>query len=122
MSENLKVNGWALNSEYFSEIMHLLRQSAETLLYRSIVESVVVYPSNADTRDTEAVLRLCTAYLKLFFPHVMSAKDINIAEFKAYCLRPAIQMRRIIRQQLQIIEPLEYGGKHIASYDAAVRQ
>ena len=25
MKENLKVNGWALNVEYFSEIIHLMR-------------------------------------------------------------------------------------------------
>jgi len=70
MSENLKINGWALNTEYFSEIMHLLRRPSETLIYRHVVERLVEYPSGADTRDTEAVLRLCTAYIKLLFPHV----------------------------------------------------
>ncbi len=58
MSENLKINGWALNTEYFSEIMHMLRQPSETLIYRHVVERLVEYPSGADTRDTEAVLRL----------------------------------------------------------------
>lgn len=116
MSENLKANGWALNTEYFSEIMHQLRQPAETLLYRHITESLVEYPANADTRDTEAVLRICTAYLKLLFPHVTSPGHITSSDFKCFCLRPAVQMRTTIRQQLQVIDPLEYGGKNVAAY------
>lgn len=116
MSENLKINGWALNTEYFSEIMHLLRQPAETLIYRHVVERLVQYPSAADTRDTEAILRLCTAYLKLLFPHVTKPDGIDKGEFKRYCLRPAVQMRTVIRQQLQMIDPLEYGGKNVAAY------
>lgn len=116
MSENLKINGWALNTEYFSEIMHLLRQPSETLIYRHVVERLVGYPSRADTRDTEAVFRLCTAYLKLLFPHVVDENGIDKGEFKRYCLRPAVQMRTVIRQQLQTIDPLEYGGKNVAAY------
>jgi ATP-dependent Lon protease len=116
MSENLKINGWALNTEYFSEIMHLLRQPSETLIYRHVVERLVSYPSAADTRDTEAVLRLCTAYLKLLFPHVTEPDGIDKGEFKRYCLRTAVQMRTVIRQQLQTIDPLEYGGKNVAAY------
>ena len=116
MSENLKVNGWALNTEYFSEIMHLLRQPSETLLYRHIAEKLVDYPPEADTRDTEAILRVCTAYLKLLFPHVTEPSRIDKGEFKQFCLRPAIQMRTIIRQQLQAIDPLEYGKKNVAAY------
>lgn len=116
MSENLKVNGWALNTEYFSEIMHLLRQPSETLIYRHAVERLVLYPAGADTRDTEAVLRLCTAYLKLLFPHVTEPDGIDKGEFQRYCLRPAVQMRTVIRRQLQTIDPLEYGGKNVAAY------
>jgi ATP-dependent Lon protease len=116
MSENMKISGWALNTEYFSEIMHLLRQPSETLIYRSTIENLVDYPTEADTRDTEAVLRLCTAYLKLLFPHVTEPGRIDGGEFKRYCLRPAVQMRGVIRQQLQAIDPLEYGKKNLAAY------
>jgi len=116
ISENLKINGWAVNTEYFSEIMHLLRQPSETLIYRHVVERLVQYPTGADTRDTEAILRLCTAYLKLLFPHVVEPGAIDPGEFMRYCLRPAVQMRTVIRQQLQAIDPLEYGGKNVAAY------
>ena len=116
MNESLKINTWALNTEYFSEIMHLMRQPSECILYRSIVEELVTHPEKADTRDTEAILRLCTAYLKLLFPHVLKPEDVNVEEFNRYCLAPAIQMRTIIRNQLQLIDPKEFGGKNVAVY------
>lgn len=90
MNEGLKISGWALNSEYFSSIMHLLR---DDISYRAIVDRMVEYPANADTRDTEAIKRIATAYLKLLFPHVRSMQDIKPSEFNAYCLTPARKMR-----------------------------
>lgn len=116
MNETLKINTWALNTEYFSEIMHLLRNQAECLMYRSVIEDLIEYPKGADTRDTEAILRICTAYIKLLFPHVTNPQKIDVAEFKQYCLRPAIQMRTIIRNQLQLLDPKEFGGKNVAAY------
>lgn len=76
MNEGLKISGWALNSEYFSSIMHLLR---DDISYRAIVDRMVEYPANADTRDTEAIKRIATAYLKLLFPHVRSMQDISVS-------------------------------------------
>ncbi|NMB98411.1 MAG: BREX system Lon protease-like protein BrxL [Clostridiaceae bacterium] len=109
MKENLKVNGWALNVEYFSEIMHLLRNE---LIYRAIIDEVLEVPKDADTRDTEAIKKLCTGFMKLLFPHVRSSKDINAEEFDHYCLQPAKTMRRIIKTQLGIIDS-EFRGKDI---------
>ncbi|MDR2171195.1 MAG: BREX system Lon protease-like protein BrxL [Planctomycetaceae bacterium] len=111
MNEELKIKNWALNSEYFTEIMHLLRDQSECICYRSVVEEIVEYPQSIDTRDKEAVLRLCTAYLKLFFPHWTKPEYVNGGEFQMYCLRHAFQMRQIIRRQLGILDPNEYAGK-----------
>ena len=116
MKESLKINDWALNTEYFSEIMHLLRSQSECLMYRSVVEELVDYPTDADTRDTEAILRVCTAYLKLLFPNATQPDKVNIADFHFYCLRPAVGMRQIIRKQLQLIDPDEFGSKNVAVY------
>ncbi|KJU85631.1 ATP-dependent Lon-type protease [Candidatus Magnetobacterium bavaricum] len=109
MKENLKVNDWALNVEYFSEILHILR---DELIYRAIVDEVLEVPKNADTRDTEAIKKICTAFMKLLLPHVRKSKDINPQEFIRYCLEPAKNMRRIIKTQLGIIDT-EYRGKDI---------
>ena len=97
MTDDLKVCGWALNSEYFATVLHALRDDPT---YRAIVDELVVLPKGADTRDTEAVKRICTAYMKLLFPNVRNATDISARDFKRYCLKPAMEMRQIIRMQM----------------------
>lgn len=109
MKESLKVNGWALNVEYFTEILHMLRTE---LIYRAIVDEILIVPKNADTRDTEAIKRICTAYLKLIFPNARTTEDLNKEEFIKYCLEPAKEMRRVIKTQLGIIDA-EFMGKDI---------
>lgn len=110
MNDDLKICGWALNSEYFSTIMHELRDDPS---YRAIVEARVLEPEKSDTRDTEAIKRICTAYLKLLFPHVQRPSDISSKDFNIYCLKPAIEMRAIIKIQLGILDPDEFGGKGV---------
>ena len=112
MNEGLKISGWALNSEYFCTIMHLLR---DDITYRSVVDRLLDYPSNADTRDTEAIKRIATAYLKLLFPHVRTPKDISAREFNTYCLIPAKKMRQTIVRQMGMID-LQYKGKNIPTF------
>ena len=105
MKPELKVSGWALNTEYFCSILHLLRAD---ISYRAIVDSLVQTSDGAYERHVEAVKRLTTAYLKLFFPNVRSARDVDPHEFERYCLRPAKKMRGIIQKQLEILDPDEY--------------
>lgn len=118
MNEGLKVNGWALNSEYFTTIMHLLREDTS---YRAIVDRIIEYPEDADTRHTEAIKRLSTAFLKLLFPHVRNVADVNEREFERYCLRPARIMRRIILKQLALIDR-EYAGKDLPKYIVNIKK
>jgi ATP-dependent Lon protease len=54
--------------------MHELRSD---MSYRAIVDELIIVPEASDTRDTEAVKRIATAYLKLLFPHVRNANDIT---------------------------------------------
>jgi ATP-dependent Lon protease len=112
MNDDLKISGWALNSEYFCSILHELRSDA---VYRAIVDALVVVPSAADTRDTEAVKRMTTAYLKLLFPNVRTPNDITANDFNRYCLRPASKMRSNIKIQLGILDE-EYKGKSIPKF------
>lgn len=109
MNDSLKITGWALNSEYFCSIMHELRND---MSYRAIVEKIVEVPERSDTRDTEAIKRLATAYLKLLFPHVRSEYDVDKQDFTDYCLVPAMRMRRIIKLQQGMIDT-EYKGKDV---------
>lgn len=102
MREDMKVRGYTLNVEYFTEVLHMLREKAE---FTSIVNELLDIPRTADTRDTNAIRRLATGYLKLLFPNVKSADDINREEFEKYCLNPAIEMRGIIKKQIHMIDP-----------------
>lgn len=71
--------------------------------------------ARADTRDTEAVKRIATAYLKLLFPNVRTAEDVNPKRFLRYCLRPARNMRQIIKRQMGILDT-EFKGKDVPTY------
>jgi ATP-dependent Lon protease len=113
MNDDLKVSGWALNSEYFCSMMHELRSDTS---YRAVVDELIEVPEAADTRDTEAVKRIATAYLKLLFPNVRSAEDISAREFKRYCLDRSRKMRDTIRYQLGILD-VEYRGKDIPAFN-----
>lgn len=109
MNDDLKLKGWALNSEYFCSILHELRSD---MSYRGIVDKVVIVPDRADTRDTEAIKRVATAFLKLLFPNVKSVADLDKHDFEDYCLIPAMNMRQIIKVQQGMID-IEYKGKDV---------
>ena len=109
MNNDMKVSGWALNSEYFCTIMHLLRDDAS---YRAIVDKITEEPPRADTRDTDAIKKIATALLKLLFPNVRSPKKVDLQDFQDYCLRPATQMRRIVKRQQGMLDT-EYHGKEV---------
>jgi ATP-dependent Lon protease len=112
MNDDLKISGWALNSEYFCSIMHELRND---MSYRAIVDELIEVPEAADTRDTEAVKRIATAYLKLLFPNVREPGDIAVREFKRYCLDRARKMRDTIKYQLGVLDS-EYRGKDMPAF------
>lgn len=106
MNDDMKANGWALNSEYYSTIMHELRDDP---VYRNVVEDMLILPEKADTRDTEAIRRICTAYMKLLFPHITDATEMSPFDFDCYCLQPAKEMRSIIRVQMGLVDSKEAG-------------
>ena len=103
--QNLVAQGWALNTEYFAEVLHTLRNE---LHYTTLVDSCLAVPQKAYKRDLDAISRLCTGFVKLLFPHAQTSADIPQEEFVKYCLEPAKEMRQIIRNQLHVIAPLEY--------------
>ncbi|GHV30507.1 hypothetical protein FACS1894167_11450 [Synergistales bacterium] len=105
LNRSLVANGWAINTEYFAEVLHKLRGE---LIYATIVDSCLEVPEKADQRDMTAVKRLCSAFVKLLFPHAASKDDIPKNEFIKYCLEPAMEMRGAIKKQLRIVDPGEF--------------
>lgn len=107
MKEELKINGYGLNVEYFSEILREMRTQPQ---FSNIVRNLLDIPPESDTRDTKAIIKIATAYLKLLFPNVRDVNDIDKEEFKRYCLDPAINMRGIIKYQISLID-MEFTDK-----------
>lgn len=100
--------GWTLNSEYFSGVLHHLRTETE---YESLFDHLVEYDHSCDLRDLKAVKKVTTAYTKLLFPQVKSLEDLteeDVSNFKVlyqdYCLSPAVYRRGIIRHQCHLID------------------
>ena len=106
INEDLIIKGQTLNVEYFSEILHSLRNES---FYSHIVGQLLEIPKGADTRDVKAVVRLATGYLKLLYPHITSVSDINRNDFNNFCLKPSLEKRKIIKRQLSLMDP-EFDG------------
>lgn len=101
--------GWTIDSEYFSSILHALRTEGD---YASIFDEITEHDDDADLRDLKAVRKVATAYAKLLFPHVRSVGRLtpeSLERYKEaydrYCLQPAIERRAIIRLQCHAIDP-----------------
>lgn len=105
MHQGLVADGWALNTEYFAEVLHLLR---DEVTYSAIVDDCLEIPDKPDMRDLTAIKRLCTAFVKLIFPHAKKKSDIDPNEFVKYCLNPALEMRQSVKNQLCVVDPREF--------------
>lgn len=97
----MALRDWTINVEFFSEVMHQLRTSAE---YATIASQLIGFTQTADMRHQKAVQRLATAYMKLLFPHISSLDQVDKDEFYTYCLKPAVHRRDIIRKQCSYID------------------
>ncbi|MFP4487222.1 MAG: BREX system Lon protease-like protein BrxL, partial [Campylobacterales bacterium] len=101
IKQNMIMQGNTLNVEYFSEILHLLRDDT---VFSTIVDELLDVPSNSDTRDVKAVKRITTGYLKLLFPHAENISDIDVNEFKTFCFDEACRKRGEIRKQINMLD------------------
>lgn len=101
ITEDLKLDGYSLNVEYFSEILSMQRHMSK---YAAIVTDLLDIPSNTGSRDKNAIVRMASAYMKILFPYVESIEDISVEDFETYCFNPAYEKRKIIRTQLSLMD------------------
>lgn len=101
LNNGMFFKGYSLNVEYLSEVFNSMRSDPT---YMTIANSLLIFPSNSDARDSKAIKRLCSGYLKLLFPNVKKVDDITPDDFYNYCFVPAFEKRAIIRQQLCIMD------------------
>lgn len=95
-------HGWTINVEYFSEILHAMRTNNT---YSLLFDQLVQFEEKSDVRDSKAIKRIATGYMKLLFPHWKTLEDVNKEEFELYCLNPAIRRRGIVKEQCHNIDP-----------------
>jgi len=79
--------------DLFAEILHSLRKD---LKYVDYVNVKMHLSGCDDLRDKKAITRTATAYLKLLFPNLEASNE----EFIKYCVKPAIELRQKIRDEL----------------------
>jgi len=79
--------------DFFSEVLHNLRSEPQFADYVNLNMHLL---NCNDLRDRKAIVRLATAYLKIIFP------DLNVTseEFVKYCVRPAVDLRQRVRDEL----------------------
>ncbi|WP_455540674.1 BREX system Lon protease-like protein BrxL [Prevotella fusca] len=102
INKGMIYNGWTINIEYFSEILHSMRIEN---VYNQLFDDLVEFEHNADMRDFKAVKKITVGYMKLLFPHWTKVEDVDKQQFNDYCLEPAIHRRGIIKQQCHYIDP-----------------
>jgi len=100
-TEDRKFEGWGLSANYLTGMFHELR---DEFYYRAIVDDLLIVEGNCDTRNFEAIKKSCTAYLKLLFPHIKDISEVDIEQFREYCLNPAIRMRWAVLCQLRFLD------------------
>lgn len=107
VTRNTPSNDLGFKGDFFSEILHKLRID---LRFSDFVNQNLHLPQCDDMRDTKAIQRLATGFLKLLFP------DLNVTqeEFVMYCVNPAVRMRQQIRDELSKIDQ-EYNWVTIKS-------
>lgn len=91
--------------DFFSEVLHDLRSEVN---YTDYVNLNMRLEDCKDLRDRKAIVRLATAYLKIFFPDL----EVKNADFIEYCVRPAVELRQRVRDELHKMDK-EYGKVNI---------
>jgi ATP-dependent Lon protease len=98
IEESFIGRGIGFKADYFGDVLHHLRTRAG---YEQIVQRYNTITGTTDRRDTIAISRLATGFCKLLFPH----GQVTPGDFAAYCLKPAVQLRQLVRDQLALLDP-----------------
>jgi ATP-dependent Lon protease len=93
-------------ADYFGDVLHHLRSRAG---YEQIFQKYNTIEGTHDRRDIIAISRLASGFCKLLFPH----GKVAATDFAEYCLKPAVQLRQRVRDQLTLLDP-EYNKLRIS--------
>ncbi len=98
VSEDTPSRYLGFKGDFFSEVLHHLRGQVR---YADYVQRSMHLTGSNDLRDSKAITRLATAYLKMLFPDL----QLSAHEFRTYCVEPAIELRQRVRDELHKLDP-----------------
>ena len=90
--------GMGLKSDFFGDALLALREDITANQYAS--RNLILKGKKLYKRNEDAVRLLASGLMKLQFPH----GEISSEEFETYCVRPAIEMRQIVWDQLYLLD------------------
>lgn len=83
-------------ADFFGEVLHELRDKPGYIDY--VKNNCAINSDNI--RDKNAIWRIAAALLKLLFPNL----QVDREELYQYCLKPALELRQRIRDQLSLLD------------------
>jgi ATP-dependent Lon protease len=101
--------GMGLKSDFFGDALLALREDVSANEYAS--RNIILAGEKRYKRNEDAVRLMASGLMKLQFPH----GKISPEDFEVYCLRPAVEMRQLVWDQLYTLDA-EY-----RQYDEEIR-
>lgn len=98
LSGNSFAQGVGLKSDFFGDALLALREDVSANQY--VQETITLKGEKRYKRNEDAVRLLASGLMKLQFPH----GQVSPEDFEAYCLRPAIEMRQLVWDQLYTLD------------------
>jgi len=106
-------NNFGFSTDYFSELLKQLRKNS----YSDISDKYFSLGSQLKQRDTKAVRKTVSGFVKLIHPDGNVSKD----EIKEY-LEIAIEMRRRVKEQLKRIGGMEFWDTNFSYIDLGTQE
>jgi ATP-dependent Lon protease len=107
VSKDTPSHSLGFKGDFFAEVLHRLRGEVR---YADYVKLHMHLVGCNDLRDRKAISRLASAYLKLLFPDMCPSEH----EFLIYCVKPAIELRQRVRDELHKLDA-EYASIKISA-------
>jgi ATP-dependent Lon protease len=90
--------GVGLKSDFFGDALLALREDVSADQYAS--RTISLKGKKRYKRNEDAVNMIASGLMKLQFPH----GHISAEEFEIYCVRPAVELRQLIWEQLYMLD------------------
>jgi ATP-dependent Lon protease len=90
--------GVGLKSDFFGDALLALREDVTSNQFAS--RTVTLKGKKLYKRNEDAVCLLASGLMKLQFPH----GQITAEDFETYCVRPAVELRQLVWDQLYMLD------------------